>query len=48
MLSEEGRSAVKITEIRIKLMDEPGERLKAFCSITFDDSFVVRDLKIIE
>jgi stage V sporulation protein G len=29
-------------------MDEPGERLKAFCSITFDDSFVVRDLKIIE
>lgn len=37
-----------ITEVRIKLMDEPGERLKAFCSITFDDSFVVRDLKIIE
>jgi stage V sporulation protein G len=40
--------AVEITEVRIKLMDEPGERLKAFCSITFDDSFVVRDLKIIE
>lgn len=40
--------AVEITEIRIKLMDEPGERLKAFCSITFDDCFVVRDLKIIE
>jgi len=39
---------VEITEIRIKLMDEPGERLKAFCSITFDDCFVVRDLKIIE
>lgn len=37
-----------ITEVRIKLMEEPGERLKAFCSITFDDSFVVRDLKIIE
>jgi len=39
---------VDITEVRIKLMEEPGERLKAFCSITFDDSFVVRDLKIIE
>jgi stage V sporulation protein G len=39
---------VQITEVRIKLMDEPGERLKAFCSITFDDCFVVRDLKIIE
>jgi stage V sporulation protein G len=39
---------VKITEVRVKLMDEPGERLQAFCSITFDDAFVVRDLKIIE
>jgi stage V sporulation protein G len=29
-------------------MDEPGERLKAFCSITFDNCFVVRDLKIID
>jgi stage V sporulation protein G len=29
-------------------MDEAGDRLRAFCSITFDDSFVVRDLKIIE
>lgn len=37
-----------ITEVRIKLMEEPGERLKAFCSITFDNCFVVRDLKIIE
>jgi stage V sporulation protein G len=39
---------VEITEVRIKLMEEPGDRLKAFCSITFDDCFVVRDLKIIE
>jgi stage V sporulation protein G len=39
---------VEITEVRVKLMDEPGERLRAFCSITFDDAFVVRDLKIIE
>ena len=39
---------MEITEVRIKLMEEPGERLKAFCSITFDDAFVVRDLKIIE
>jgi len=39
---------VEITEVRIKLMEEPGERLKAFCSITFNDAFVVRDLKIIE
>lgn len=39
---------MEITEVRIKLMEEPGERLKAFCSITFDGCFVVRDLKIIE
>jgi stage V sporulation protein G len=39
---------VEITEVRIKLMEEPGERLKAFCSVTFDNCFVVRDLKIID
>ena len=37
-----------ITEVRIKLMEDAGDRLRAFCSITFDDCFVVRDLKIIE
>ena len=30
---------MEITEVRIKLMEEPGERLQAFCSITFDDCF---------
>lgn len=39
---------MEITEVRIKLMDDSDDRLQAFCSITFDDSFVVRDLKIIE
>lgn len=39
---------MEITEVRIKLMEDPGERLKAFCSITFDNCFVVRDLKIID
>jgi stage V sporulation protein G len=39
---------VVITEVRIKLMEDNNERLQAFCSITFDDCFVIRDLKIIE
>lgn len=39
---------MEITEVRIKLMEDPGDRLKAFCSVTFDNCFVVRDLKIIE
>ena len=37
-----------ITEVRIKLMEDSDDRLRAFCSITFDDAFVVRDLKIID
>lgn len=37
-----------ITEVRIKLSDDPSERLRAYCSITLDHSFVVRDLKIID
>lgn len=37
-----------ITEVRIKLVEENNERLQAFCSVTFDNMFVVRDLKIIE
>ncbi|MFO1020378.1 MAG: SpoVG family protein [Planctomycetales bacterium] len=39
---------MEITEVRIKLMEDPQERLQAFCSITFDSCFVIRDLKIIE
>ena len=39
---------MEITEVRIKLMEESSERLQAFCSITFDNSFVIRDLKIID
>jgi stage V sporulation protein G len=39
---------VEITEVRIKLIGDSDDRLQAFCSITFDDCFVVRDLKIIE
>lgn len=39
---------MEITEVRIKLMEESEDRLRAFCSITIDQCFVVRDLKIIE
>jgi stage V sporulation protein G len=36
---------VNITEVRITLRNE--DKLKAFASITFDDCFVVRGLKVI-
>jgi len=39
---------VVITEVRIKLVEENNERLMAFCSVTLDNAFVIRDLKIIE
>ena len=39
---------MEITEVRIKLVNDPEDRLRAFCSITLDGEFVVRDLKIIQ
>jgi stage V sporulation protein G len=39
---------MEITEVRIKLVTNPNERLRAFCSITLNSDFVIRDLKIIE
>ena len=42
---------MKISEIRVKLIQSNvgrGEKLKAFVSVTLDDEFVVRDLRIIE
>lgn len=39
---------MEITEVRIKLMENPEDRLRGFCSVTFDNCFVIRDLKIIE
>jgi stage V sporulation protein G len=40
--------AMQLTEVRVKLCDGHAGRLKAFCSLTFDHAFVVRDVKLIE
>ena len=37
---------MQITEIKIRLMDE--ERLKAFASVTFDNCFVVHNMKVVQ
>jgi stage V sporulation protein G len=39
---------MRITEVRVKLARNRDDRLKAFCCMTFDDEFVVRDIKVIE
>lgn len=47
-MNRKGDGTVNITEVRVKLTDAKKNRLQAFCSITIDDDFVVRDLKVIE
>jgi stage V sporulation protein G len=44
MLQED---CVEITDVRIRKIEGDG-KLKAYVSVTFDDIFVVHDLKIIE
>jgi stage V sporulation protein G len=39
---------MEISEVRVKLIDNKDDRLKAFCSVTMDNEFVVRDIKIIQ
>jgi stage V sporulation protein G len=39
---------MEITEVRVKLVEENNERLRAFCSLTLDGDFVIRDLKVID
>ena len=39
---------MEITEVRVKLINNKDDRLKAFCSMTMDNEFVVRDIKVIE
>jgi stage V sporulation protein G len=39
---------MEISEVRVKLVANQDDRLKAFCSMTLDNAFVIRDIKIIE
>jgi len=39
---------MEITEVRVRLAERKRDRLRAFCSITFEDAFVVRDVKVIQ
>ena len=39
---------MEITDVRIKVATKKGNRVKAFATITLDDAFVVRDMRIIE
>ncbi len=39
---------MKITDVRIRLVNKDDSKLKAVASITIDDCFVVHDVKIID
>lgn len=39
---------MEITEVKIFLKDSPDKKLKAYATVTFDNAFVVRSIKIIE
>ncbi|MFH0935578.1 MAG: septation protein SpoVG family protein [Candidatus Omnitrophota bacterium] len=39
---------MEITEVRVVLKDSPDKKLKAYTTVTFDDAFVVRNIKVIE
>lgn len=39
---------MNITEVRVKLITNPRDKLRGFATVTVEDSLVVRDLKIIE
>ena len=39
---------MEVTEVRVKLTGGRPDKLRAYCSVTFDNAFIVRDIKIIE
>ena len=39
---------MQITEVKARLVEDKTERLRAFCTVTLDHEFVVRDIKIID
>jgi stage V sporulation protein G len=39
---------LKISDVRVRLVEKDGSKLKAVASITIDECFVIHDIKIIE
>lgn len=39
---------MEITEVKIFLKDSPDKKLRAYATVTFDNVFVVRNIKVIE
>ena len=48
MFSNKGGRRMEVTEVRISLRPQESKRLKAYATVTFDNSFVVRNIKVVE
>jgi stage V sporulation protein G len=39
---------MRVTDVRVRLFERPDNKLKGFATITFDDCFMVHNIRIIE
>ena len=39
---------IEVTEVRVKLASEDDDKLLGYCSVTLNNAFVIKDLKIIQ
>jgi stage V sporulation protein G len=39
---------IEVTEVRVKLASEEDDKLLGYCSVTLNNAFVIKDLKIIQ
>ena len=39
---------MRITDVRVRIVKKDDSKLKAVASVTFDDCFVIHDIKVIE
>jgi stage V sporulation protein G len=46
--NSKGGVFMKITDVRVFPVEINGSMVKAYATVTFDDSFVVRDMRVIE
>lgn len=47
-MKRERYTLLKITDVRIRLLNKEDNKLKAVASITIEDCFVVHDIKVLE
>jgi len=48
MTNEEEEETMEITEVRVSLREGDNRKLKAYATITLDNAFVVRNIKVID